>query len=238
MKKFFLILLVFSFYMCNIAYSQLIVDCRESKKKFERSLEYTTLTPVTVTEMSEILKNDKKIKIVVEYSACFPANLRYIENVILPYWNAQDKSGVSLYLIATDCGYLKEIEEFFVKNNLDLKRYYYRDNSDPYRMHGKNINENRQKDIQKSHFTNGGSFPCFSVDGFSWFVVDANNFVKLALYKDKDLKDVECEQLLPIIIESLPKDVRDVNFEIVDTLQLPEKSMVTETIKILWTYNR
>lgn len=236
MKKFLLFLLVFSFSMRNIVYSQLIVDCRESKKKFEKSLEHTTLTPVTVTEMSEILKNDKKIKIVVKYSACFPKNLEYIENVILPYWNTQDKSKVSLYLIATDCGYLKGIEEFFVKNNLDIKRYYYRDNSDTYRIHGKNINDNRQKDIQKSHFINGYTFPSFSVNGFNWFVADANNFVKLALYKDKNLKNIECEQLLPIMIDSLPKDIRDVKFEAVDTLQLPEKSMVTEIIKNLWTY--
>lgn len=236
MKKFLLFLLVFSFSMRNIAYSQLIVDCRESKKKFEKSLKHTTLTPVTITEMSEILKNDKKIKIVVKYSACFPKNLEYIENVILPYWNTQDKSEVSLYLIAADCGYLKGIEEFFVKNNLDIKRYYYRDNSDTYRIHGKNINDNRQQDIQKSHFINGGTFPSFSVNGFNWFVADANNFVKLALYKDRNLKNIECEQLLPIMIDSLPKDIRDVKFETVDTLQLPKKSMVTEIIKNLWTY--
>ena len=234
MKKFFLILFVSCLSFGNVINSQVIQDCRETKKKFDSSLEFTTLTPMTVSEMSELLKNDKKIKIIVEYSPCFPDVLTYIENVVLPYWNLQDKSKVSLYLIANDCGYLAEIEPFFKRNNLELERYYYRDNTEKFCVHTKKVNLNRDKDIQKSHFANGDSFSDFSSNNLKWFVVDEKNFVKLVDYKGKDFEGKEHIQRMPILIESLPINLEDLKFDIIDELDLPDKSIVCETIKIIW----
>ena len=235
MKKIVLFVFIFCLSLSNVTYSQIIQDCRESKKKFDNSSKFTTLTPVTINEMSELLKNDKKIKIIIEYSPCFPTNLTYIEYVILPYWNKQDKSKVSLYLIATDCGYLKTIEPFFVKNNLDIKRYYYKDNSEKFCVHTKKVTENRYKDIQKSHFINGDSFDDFSSNDLKWFVANEHNHVKLVNYKGLDFKGKEKEQILPILVESLPADIKDLNFDIIDNYQLPDKSIAGEIIRIIWS---
>ena len=235
MKKFVLFALISCLSLNNVVYSQVIQNCRETKKKFENSAQFTTLTPVTVSEMSELLKKDEKMKIVIEYSPCFPGNLAYIENVILPYWNKQDKSKVSLYLIATNCGYLKAIEPFFAKNNLDIKRYYYKDNSEKFCVHSKKVNLNRDKDIQKSHFVNADSFADFSSNDLKWFIANEHNYVKLVNYKGCDLKGKEHKQIMPILVESLPANINDLNFEVIDNIQLPNKSIASETIKIIWS---
>ena len=65
MKKIVLFVFIFCLSLSNVTYSQIIQDCRESKKKFDNSSKFTTLTPVTINEMSELLKNDKKINIIL-----------------------------------------------------------------------------------------------------------------------------------------------------------------------------
>lgn len=235
MKKKILFMLV-ALAISNAMFSQLVQNCIETKGKYEKSLKYETLTPVTVEQMAEVLKNDDKIKIVIQYSSCDPKILNYIENVILPYWDAQDKSQVSLYLIATDCGYLQNIEQFFVKNNLDIKRYYYRDNSPKFCVHIRKVNVNRNKDIQNELFTNANEFKDFSSNDIKWFITNEDNHVKLVEYIGADLKGNEQKQVMPIMIESLPKDITTLNFTKVDTCLLPEKSLVSDIIQVIWSY--
>ena len=237
MKKTFLFLFV-ALLISNAACAQVIQNCIESRAKYEKSLKYETLTPVTVDQMSEVLKNDDKIKIVIQYSPCDPKVLNYIEKVVLLYWNKQDKSQVSLYLIATDCGYLQNIEPFFVKSNLDVTRYYFRDNSPKFCMHTKNVNINRDKDIQRALFVNADSFADFSSNGIKWFVASKENFVKLAEYADVDLKGEQHQQQMPIMIESLPADITTLNFLELDTSSLPKKSYVGNIVQICWTYKK
>ena len=237
MKKKILFMLV-ALAISNAMFSQLVQNCIETKGKYEKSLKYETLTPVTVEQMAEVLKNDDKIKIVIQYSSCDPKILNYIEKVVLPYWNKQDKSQVSLYLIATDCGYLQNIESFFAKNNLDIKRYYYRDNSPKFCMHIRNINVNRDKDIQKELFVNADNFENFSSNDIKWFVADKDNRVKLVEYIGSDFKENEKRQVMPIMIESLPKDITTLNFVEVDTDFLPEKSFVSGIIQVIWSYKK
>ena len=237
MKKTFLFLFV-ALLISNAVYAQVVQNCIESRTKYEKSLKYETLTPVTVDQMAEVLKNDDKIKIVIQYSSCDPKVLNYIEKVVLPYWNKQDKSQVSLYLIATDCGYLQNIESFFAKNNLDVTRYYFRDNSPKFCMHTKNVNVSRDKDIQRALFVNAYSFADFSSNGIKWFVANKENHIKLTEYVDFDLNGAEKKQLMPTMIESLPADITTLNFLELDTASLPEKSYVGNIVQICWTYEK
>ena len=65
-----------------------------------------------------------------------------------------------------------------------------------------------------------------------------HNRVKLVEYIGSDFKENEKRQVMPIMIESLPKDITTLNFVEVDTDFLPEKSFVSGIIQVIWSYKK
>lgn len=219
MKKFYIlvsvaIIIVVLTTNCFHSRYSLIKDCRPNERVIKNSSKYTDHTPLTASDLRNMLKNDTShYKIVIIYSYCCGPCREYMRDIYSPMYKALDTSECRMYFVLDDCGSLPWNADYM--KNYNIKDFYYLRDDDPMFKEG---NEHRLTNIAnyatqpKMAFTH-----CYYVP--LTLIINKEGKIKQAVEIYNDMTISTAYRLWKMVnIDSLT--VQDLDYDKIDTIVL------------------
>lgn len=132
MKKFYIlvsvaIIIVVLTTNCFHSRYSLIKDCRPNERVIKNSSKYTDHTPLTASDLRNMLKNDTShYKIVIIYSYCCGPCREYMRDIYIPIYKTLDTSEYKMYFVLDNCGSLPWNADYMREYGIE-DLYYFRD---------------------------------------------------------------------------------------------------------------
>lgn len=221
--------------------SSCVQVCVETKQRYAKALQnYPDLIPLKVDEIeTKMQEGGNEYKLVYIYDGCENMFGKYISQTLVPYAQNNRAQKIGVYAIANDCGWLKDIEPVFKNYNIELPRYYIRDNSPEFINHGKSsindLPDNRSTRIAKRLFVNAEQADMIKTSN-TCYVVNAENKIKLARYTCNTRQGVK-SVVIPCPIERIAEPLDQVDFDSI--MEIEQIADDTDDIYIIyfWRYN-
>lgn len=198
---------------------RLVSVCYEQKSDFNKAQKkFPELKAVTVDEMGALLKNDKGIKVIVEYEPCQASETALIKRV--DSYSKSKKEKINTYYIADNCGRLQDVDQLFTYLKVEAVRYYYRDNTAPYLSYGKErpLYSKRISNILNNNFANGNDITPYNNSAIRCYIVNGEGKVKLARYSYTNDKGVTFTVVGPLSFDYATFPLKDTDFNAIDNI--------------------
>ncbi|MCQ2329766.1 MAG: hypothetical protein MJZ93_04330 [Paludibacteraceae bacterium] len=211
-------------FLCVLFFYKNVHFVFETEYKHDREAD-AKLTYVTISELKEVLNNDEKRYKILVFSKAFKKGNWWsdeVEQIIIPKYFSTDTAITSLYLIAEDCSYTDEMDDYFRRNKIMGKRYVIRDDSQEYSNNGASVNRYGRLNRILRTLSNNTDLITKNIYFANSIVLDSANNAKLFYCHFNEGENKQCA-ILPMPFEMID-DLDEIDFNEVEHIDISKNS--------------